>query len=915
MDTRLLRVWSNRWKVKPLILRFFFVIAAYFLFLAEFAKASDSPAALANTTLPIMDIRLLWEKNANHFRGVQYLAIPASELSSARVPAAVRGDSLVSLDFWLLPNRDLRDSTQMALTREEQELRSGAQSIEWPFSDVGLGTLRIQSVATAESVGVCPAHQDLLLQQIKTFSWKPRSFERHDFERHLKVEFQKENKSACYFVMLDFIFEPRTGDGNFAIGREGHGHISGPLFPIWKSRPISTRMRFKSSSSKVNLQCTGCQTSPEGEVFLHFKGLPPSMQFGQSARDPGRVVALRDTEIQKIFSSESVDDEVLRTVNLFIEFARPAIERARNNSGQSWNTSIRTQILLEKLVSEQNREIQLHSSFGKVSPLLAGYHRAALFRALARDFIRHALSPSEENRSWDELRDNEMIARYVAEKWLVSAFPKLNKLKELSDDLSFLPFFRAVQQGNAFLNNAVFVGSEEAPGRLDFSVFDEFFSPLAGIKIVQRINRCAPLDALAELEKMLIEIVEGKKSFSEFRDFIVATKPRQECTTPMRSGLIPESLPEEVIEISPKKSNLQLKRTMIDQPASFRFFFSTSPLRREPIELVTRDVNGVRSEIRIVADEMEEKTLQLPSNVLEAEVLEPNRARTSDRLVWPRPLRTVLQALSLNYDSRRSDVALRSQLQTTQVGDEWGRAVLLGYRREFSRNNLDLQFSTQTPSFVPSTSASLMLASSVRLEKSPPAFLAVSYGVERGVNSVLYPEGVGLKLWLRRPLSLSAFREKMPDPQQEWVFTYASGLAPRLTWSETISYGVSESGVDVGLRSVPAWPSEQFVSRDYGLVRSELRQTLTQNLNASLAKSVLFQHALIYMAHVFAFDQLQTEKRVTVDARVAQSLVFGVRLFGALFGAKDQAISFEVSRAMTSPARTSFGFSLGKAMN
>ena len=39
-----------------------------------------------------------------------------------------------------------------------------------------------------------------------------------------------------------------------------------------------------------------------------------------------------------------------------------------------------------------------------------------------------------------------------------------------------------------------------------------------------------------------------------------------------------------------------------------------------------------------------------------------------------------------------------------------------------------------------------------------------------------------------------------------------------------------------GLRSVPAWPTAEYMSKEYALVRSELRHTLTQNLNATVAK-------------------------------------------------------------------------------
>ncbi|NBW81898.1 hypothetical protein EBR21_09100, partial [bacterium] len=90
---------------------------------------------------------------------------------------------------------------------------------------------------------------------------------------------------------------------------------------------------------------------------------------------------------------------------------------------------------------------------------------------------------------------------------------------------------------------------------------------------------------------------------------------------------------------------------------------------------------------------------------------------------------------------------------------------------------------------------------------------------------------------------------------------------------------------------------------------------LAQNLNASVASSILFQHVVFYSAHVVALDDLQAARRGTVKTRTAQSLLAGVRLFGALFGAKDQALGFEVARAMADPARTSFGLTIGKSAN
>lgn len=920
MDTRLLRVWSNCKAELVSVLRILLKISViYAFFSAGQVQAESSNSQPTSTAGSISNIRLTWNEDAQNFRGLQFFAVPVKELEERISSLEPAREAYRAFNFWLLPNRDLREALQKSLTREQREFRMGAPDIEWPYPEVGLGALLIREAFAASTPGDCPSEQMHFLEVSDALPWRKVSFERHNFERHLRIESKSNSADKCYFIKFDFVFEPRSGEGNFALLNNGNAHFSGPIYPLWQNRPTSTQLRFNANTSKLTLLCTGCRTTDSGEVVTDFVGLPPALTFTQKFRTLGDVFSVSTALLKKTANDSAWldNDEISRTVKIFFDYAGGAIARAEKTRGRGWETAVRSNLLIDRLIAEQEGEIQLHPSFGKVSPLLGDYHRAALFRALARDFLRHSLSELSANGTWLQRREDEKVVSFLAEIWLNNAFPKLNRLKQISENLSFLPFFRAVQQGNAFLNNSVFVGTEEQPGELDFNIYYEFLAPMKGALIAERIRRCAAPEVFTALSRISNEIANGQNSILEFKNLIVTSSPLKSCLTPMHSGLLPESLPEEKIEIESDKNQLLIERRVLPNPPSHNFLFPQQDLkRREPLSVAIKDVRGSEENVVIPASETDSTIIPLPKYAADALILEPNRATSGDRLRWPRPLRTVLQALSLNYDSRRSDLVLRSQLQTTQTGDEWSRALLLGFRREFARNNLDLQFTTRTPSLIAKTSATLTISSNIRLERAPPSFLALSYGVERGAGgSLLYPDGAGLRLWLRRPLSLSALQEKMVDPNQEWIFSYAAGLAPRLTWSEIVSYGFSESGVDVGLRSVPAWPSGQFVSTDYALLRSELRQTLTQNLNASLAKTILFQHAVLYGAHVLAFDQLQTEREVRVDARVAQSLVIGIRMFGALFGAKDQAVSLEVARALTSPARTSFGLSLGKAVN
>ncbi|MBM3382538.1 MAG: hypothetical protein FJY29_08885 [Betaproteobacteria bacterium] len=913
MDTRLLRVWSN-WLClsRPALGHFVCLIAL----LSILGRTHEGWAQAGQE--PLSQIRLTWNPAARKFIGVQYLALPQGwfVLPAAKNGSAILPDS-AGLDFWLLPNRDLIESTQQRLTREQREFKAAAPTIEWPFADVGLGVLSVREFLSAGSTAPCPATQELFSNEVERLTWGSKAFEKHDSERHLRLELGVTAKTKCSYLRIKFDFEPRPGEGNFALKNEGNSHFSGPIFPLLKNEPVASRIVFQPLRSKVAMSCADCRTTDERETFVDFYGLPPALHFlpeGRASEDVLKVsgVALGAGSLK---AGKSGEEEIIRGVQLFHEALKGAIVRAKNESERDWQVLLRRNVLLERLVLEQVGEIQLHSSYGNVSPLLTSYHRAALFRALARDFLRSVLGGKRIN-DWNVHGENEIVARVLAEMWLQAAFPSLNNLRELSDRLDFLPFFRAIQRGNAFLNNSVFVGAEERTGDLDFSVYHEFFSPRSGADLILRLKSCAEPNDFGVLQKLAEEVARGTVSVHEFSNRLRSMKPIAQCLTPMRVGLLPDFFPEEEVQIVEDRKNLVLKRKVVDPPQTFEFFFSRNrKLPRENLRVTVVDAKEGRKELVLSAQDTKEEKVSLAASVQAVQVVAPHPAVSSDRLLWPRSLRTVLQALSLNYDSRRTDLVLRSQLQTTQTGDEWGRALLLGYRREFSDNNIDLQFSTRLPSLVPEASASLTIAGTTRIQSAPPTFVATSYAVERGRGSVLYPEGVGLRLWLRRPLSLSALNEKLTDPAQEWIFSFNTGLAPRLTWSEVISYGSSETDVDVGLRSVPAWPTAEYTSKEYALVRSELRHTLTQNLNATLARSLLFQHAVLYGAHVFAFDRLRAESSAEVDARVAQSLLMGFRLYGALFGAKDQAVSLEIARALTDPARTSFGFSLGKALN
>ncbi|MEN9826087.1 MAG: hypothetical protein RI953_1832 [Pseudomonadota bacterium] len=908
MDTRLLRLWSNcKCAAFVCLLNFVGIFIASLSFVG-----SAQGAALAHG-------QLNWNSERKLLVGEVVYALPRSSEN-----VADETDS-----FWLLPNRDLVESgNQKGMSREQREFHSGAPDFEWPFSDESLGAILVKGVKTSSSHSSCPSSPQDIAQKMSSLPMQDVTFEFQDNERILLIGDKqysgrgqtRRGVALCRFVSIKFEFHPRLGVGNFAQFSNGDATFSGPVFPVWKKAPVFTRLNLTNSANNSGVWCNRCAASSDGKASIVFNGLPPPIHFRRSA--PLLMFEFRHSVGEVAGSSASAGlewNDLRGAIEIFRKVASKALANDATSSEQAWQVKLFKDLTIEQLVTEQLGEIQLHGSFGKVTPVLSEYHSAALFRALARSLARHLLTGSENQKldSWQAFRRNETVARILAEIWLQEAFPRLSFLKNLSDQLSFLPFFRAIQQGSAFVNNAVFVGGEEGASRIDYSALNDFLAPFRGAELLGRINACAKEELQSQIRTQAMAVLNAEKTASEFAIFLSSAKTNESCIVPMDTGLVPAWVVEEKIEVKEGEGKrLKLSRALVRPSSTTDFFFSTDGrLARDSLRLsaVTRTAEKVLEVHN--PDSADNSSKQLDSQIESVKVMSPNRAISGERLQWPRPIRTVIQAFALNYDSRRSDITLRSQFQTFQTGDEWNRSLLLGWRREFEKNYLDLSVSTNIPSIFKESRTSISLASTTQLVQAPPSFLSASYSVDKGTGSLLYPDGLGLKIWLRRPLTLTALKESMPQPEQEWTFSAALPLAPRLTWSESFNYGLSEKPIDVGLRSVPGWPSKSFMSNEYLVMRSEIRNTLAQNLNASVASSILFQHAVFYAAHVVAFDDLQAARRGTVDTRTSQSLFAGVRLFGALFGAKDQALGFEVARALADPARTSFGLTIGKTVN
>lgn len=868
-------------------------------------------------------VELQWSSRLHGFEGVQYVILPRSQLINAAHSSAERLAPEIALDFWALPNRDLQSHKQQILTREQHEFIQSSAAAEWPFEEKGLGAVTVRRVDMAEGGEFCSGSHAGASRWDDAVQWSSQIIERRDSERHLRVIVQPKHSSVCVALRISFEFFPREGIGNFAMQRDASGTFSGPVHLLFKPHPLPTTLRFRDRDEQLILSCVGCLEGKDGWTEVSFESLPPVLEFRRKDT-PEQSVTLVGTstlevkEIPKGEKSASIAHAVVEMSKAF----ELAINKLHQKTGAVWTLKVRPRILIERLIIGQPWEVQLGPAYGEFGFFLDSFQQAALFREVSRNFLRHAFRhlPNQKMETWAHLEERERWLRIIAELWVTHFYPDISKIKTLAGRFSFLPFFRDLESGKALLNNNIFMGKEETGRGPDFSFSDEFFDPMTGSELILRMRTCMLPDDFEGLVQSAVEIAQGKSAISDFIEYVFSKRPTSECTSRLLKGIFPQDVVPESIRLDSSSDGITLTRQIDDIPASKKFFLlSGSAYVRQKIELEIEEASGVqRLRLPELTDDKKYvhtlfgRERKKPQRV---SVLLPIRSSRTDRFVWPRPIKFSLQSIAMSYDSRQDDISLKSQASFFQEGDDWNKTVALGFRRAFSTNQLNFQFTSSVPSLLSQFASSLSLQSNIELTKDNPTYLTLTFDSSNARTGQLYPEGLSFQGNLRRPISLSAFTKPMTDPNQEFTFSYALGLAPRLTWRETLTYGASDLGLDVGLRDLPAWPQEEFVSREYGLVRSEIFHTLAHNEVVPLLRTVIFQHALVYAAHVLAFDALEPLEETNVGGRTAQSVSAGVRLFGALLGAKNQSLSFEVARGLSTVPKTSYSFTVGRSIN
>ena len=920
MDMRLLWTWSNDFVSHLKKCVFVVLICAHFGSLL-FSEVGLAAARVNVGKMPASAlVELQWSDSLHGFEGTQYIVLPRSQLPTAKTQAPEEALPPVDLDFWILPNRDLQIDRQRVLTREQQEFIQANSAVEWPLSDIGLGAVTVRRVDMSESDDFCSGDEAWKLPWEGDFRWSSPTFERREFERVLRVNVFPKRDSRCLALRILFEFIPREGIGNFAMQGNLGGTLSGPVHLLFKTKALPTMIRFRDQGRRLQMSCLRCAESNSGWSEVAFHALPPVLDFHLGGA-PARTLSFAGTSEFKLASTpqSAKHTQIAEDVMEVVKYFQPAVAKLFADTGTAWIFRVKPEVLIENMLIGQPGEIQLGAAYGEFGLFLDSFQQAALFREVARNFIRHAIQQSSKIKleTWHQLEERERWARLIAEIWVTEFYPDLFKIKKLAGKFSYLPFFKDLESGKALLNNNIFMGAEETGSGPDFHFMNEFFLPMTGAEMNLRMRSCAAPQDYKELIHSAVSVAQGLSSVQEFMTAVLSRRKSSDCSAHMQNWVFPHDVVSESVRVDNLKDGITLSRKIDAVPVSKKFLlYADKPLLREKISVEVKGTDSVQRlflpELIDARDQSHSLGIEKP---LRVSVVSPVRSSTMSHFVWPRPVKFVLQAVSLNYDSRKNDVSAKSQASFFQEGDDWDKSVSLGYKRLYSKNFVNLQFSSRVPSLISQFESSISIQSNVELTRDNPAFLALTMDSSNMQTALLYPEGVSFQASFRRPLSLSAYAQQMTDPDREFVFGYSLGLAPRLTWKETLTYGASDQGIDVGLRDLPAWPEGEFFSKEYGLVRSEIFHTLAHNHVVPLLRTVIFQHAVLYASHVITFDSIESLEESKVGGRTAQSVSAGVRLYGALLGAKNQSLSLEVARGLSEEPKTSYSVNVGRSIN
>ncbi|MEY2988258.1 MAG: hypothetical protein RJB13_1779, partial [Pseudomonadota bacterium] len=598
MDMRLLWAWSNHFDSYKQTGVFTVLIYLHLFFLALGASGLAEGSVIAGKVPASTLVELQWSSSIHGFEGAQYLVLPRTHLKDLKLNPTNHITQDVDLDFWILPNRDLHPSRQLALTREQLEFSQANVTVEWPLSEIGLGAVTVRQVDVSDSDDLCSGREASTLTWDKHSQWSTASIERRNFEQSLRVNISPKKESRCVALRIFFQFFPRDGIGNFAMQRRSGGTLSGPVHLLLKSGPLPTKVRFRDRSKQLKMSCLRCTEGKEGWTEVAYEGLPPVLEFS-SVDTPEDTLSFEGSSIFKLESEthsaklKEMANDVEESVKLF----QPAVTKLFAESGTVWRFRLKPEILIEQLLIGQPSDIQMGPAYGEFGLFLDSFQQAALFREIARNFLRHAIHQSSMGQliTWSKFEENERWVRIIAEVWVTEFFPNIFNIKKIASRFSFLPFFKDLESGKALLNNNIFMGREETGSGPDFNFMNEFFSPMTGAELIFRIKSCARPDDFELLIQSAMGVARGSNSVQTFMSSVLNRRAHKDCTALMQEGLFPQDVVSESVRVDNLKDGITITREVDAIAYSKKFLVhADKPIERERIAVDFQDTDSVK---------------------------------------------------------------------------------------------------------------------------------------------------------------------------------------------------------------------------------------------------------------------------------------------------------------------------------
>lgn len=733
--------------------------------------------------------------------------------------------------------------------------------------------------------------------------------------------------SGCHAVVLEFRFSPPFLYGNFGVHHPEEMHFSGPFFPVAKETLYDTQVMFRKTPP---LACAGCQNTSSGGLVA-FKGLPPPTHFVS----PKPAIALTDVSGFRLallgFGNEYFQEEIFSLAHKAL-IETPLLGKWRHLGAQAPVVAIAADMLIKNIVQWQPGEIQLGRGFLKVTPLFRKYHEAAFLRAFFQETTFQILSREMPPANIKDQRRLLTLARFMAEIRLKDWFSSLTEIRDWSQSLRFLPFFRDIIEGKALVNNEVFLGREESPTAFDTAPASLMFPTFSGAEMASRIEWCLGKEILVTLQAHARSVYAGVLPARTLLEFFLAQKSER-CGEAWQRFLEMRSTSESVsvdpmIASDQKGHSLQVSRSSADLKTPRLFQLGEEDRVFDVLEIRTLDSQTGKStaDLWSSGDTLKVVTIDPIGNDLTTTVEGPTTDTNSDRHIYPRRFEFLVTGIKVTYGTQQNSLDLSQGTQWRIRGDDFSRKFDLQLRKEANRyfvsglfgGNFNRSLGELTANeddspehtfYVP-RDFPFTLGIVTEFGRQPEMWIVGSIGASALSSSLLAPSGTATQLSVRQSVMRPRGKERALSLEASYALSLP--MARLVTIVSKVRVGQSTEPLKLGgAFAVPGHEPDALVAHEYGAFRSEVRWAAAHDLSVSVAGSVLFDSVIVYAAHNSAVDlRSASPKALNVDS--IQSMEAGVRFYGAVFGAKNQSVSFDLARGLDSRPRNVFSLTIGR---